>query len=356
MIAPERILVVIPSSEAGGAEAQTLRLARGFAEMGAEVLVTADPSLAGQLPGAPCLRPASLAFDASAESGLMRARQAAALRPVLAGFRPEAALIGLGSPQEGLGAMQALEAAGVPMLGVAHLVRRDWELSASDQALAAALRAGWVAVSTPSARRLEALFGLPAGRVATLRNGLPPAPPPRSATRAEFGLPEGVPLLLGVGRIDSRKGAALAPYIAARIAPAVMALAGSGPLEDALREAPGVHLLGHVGDVAGLLALADAFLLASEHEGAPLAVLEAARAGTPILATAAALEAWPEARAMARLVLREPGHIAAAFAETLADRDGTVRRSTVAREVAAAWDEAAMIRRAAWLLAAEAAR
>lgn len=356
MIAPERVLVVIPSSEVGGAEAQTLRVARGFAAMGAEVLVTADPALAERLPPDLALRPAPLAFDPDAESGLMRTRQAAALGPVLAGFRPEAALIGLGSPQEGLGAMQALEAARVPMLGVAHLVRRDWRLGAADRAAAAGLRAGWAAVSAPAARRLEALFGLPHGRVATLPNGLPPAVPGAPVSRAGFGLPEEVPILLSVGRLDSRKGAALAPGIAARIAPAVVALAGTGPLEDALRGKAGVHLLGHVSNVPSLLALADAFLLASEHEGAPLAVLEAARAGTPILATSAALEAWPEAAAMARLVIRDPARIAEAFAETLADRAGTARRVTVARGVAASWDEAAMIRRAAWLLAAESAR
>jgi len=356
MTPPERILVVIPSSEAGGAEAQTLRVARGLAAMGAEVLVAADPSLTGRLGTDLPLRPAALAFDPDAESGPMRARQAAALAPVLAGFRPEAALIGLGSPQEGFGALQALEEAGVPTLAVAHLVRRDWKLGAADRAVAAALRTGWAAVSAPSARRLEALFGLPQGRVAAVPNGLPVAAPARPASRAGFGLPEGVPILVSVGRLDSRKGAALAPGIATRIAPAVVALAGTGPLEAALRGAPGVHLVGHVAEIPGLLALADAFLLASEHEGAPLAVLEAARAGTPLLATSAALEAWPEAAEMARLVIRDPASIAAAFAESLADRAGTARRVAVAREVAAAWDEAAMIRRTAWLLAAEAAR
>lgn len=350
---PERILIVIPSPEFGGAERQTMQVARGLARMGAEVAVAADPALTEGL--APLAEGVSrhalpIAFDTHGVASAVQARQARALAPLLAGWRPEVALVCAALPNEGLGAMLALRAARVPMLGVAHLVRRDGELGATDRAAFAGLDAGWAAVSAPAARRLEALLGLPPGRVATLPNGLPPLPPPIPA-----GLGEG-PVLLSIGRLDLRKGAMLAPAIAAAIAPARLVMAGQGPLAAMLAGAPGVELLGQVSDIPALLARADAFLLASEHEGCPLSVLEAAQAGCPILATHQALEAWPEARSMARLVLRDAVHIASVFAESLRDRDGTARRVAQARAMAAAWDEDAMIRRTAWLLAAEAAR
>ena len=42
---PERILVVIPSPVLGGAEAQTLQVARGLRAMGAEVALAAEPAV-----------------------------------------------------------------------------------------------------------------------------------------------------------------------------------------------------------------------------------------------------------------------------------------------------------------------
>lgn len=50
--------------------------------------------------------------------------------------------------------------------------------------------------------------------------------------------------------------------------------------------APGrIRFPGCVDDVAGLLASAQLFVLASDHEGLPLSVLEAMRAGLPIVAS-----------------------------------------------------------------------
>ncbi|MBX9749029.1 MAG: glycosyltransferase [Roseococcus sp.] len=348
---PERILVVIPSPIFGGAEAQTLQVARGLIALGAElaiaaepdVLAAAGPALGRALPlPAPLRPPGALAPEAAWRW------QSRALQPLLHRFQPDVALVCCPLPTEGFGALEALDAAGIPSLAVAHLVRQDWELSDADRAALATLRADWAAVSEPNARRLEALFGLPPNRVAAIPNGLPPARPALPAWR---GLPPG-PKLLQVGRLDIRKGAQFAPGIAAAIAPAQMVLAGDGPLREKLVGATGVHLLGQSEEVPALLAAADAFILPSEHEGCPLSVLEAAQAGCPILATRQALEAWPEAAEMARFILRDPAQIGSVFAEMQRDAAGTAARVARARQVAAAWDEAAMIRRTAFLLAA----
>jgi len=346
---PERILIIIPSPECGGAERQTMQVARGMVRMGADVAVVADLSI---LPGltplaeAVTLHAAPIAFDAGVEAGAMRARQHQGLAALLAVLRPDAALICLGLPNEGAGAMQALDAAGVPMLAMAHLVRRDGVMGETDRAALRGIQVSWASVSAPASRRLEALLGLSPGAVATVPNGLPPA---AMVSRTARG---GRPILLTIGRLDMRKGATLAPALAAAIAPARLRMAGQGPLAEGLSGIPGLELLGQVEDVPALLAEADAFLLASDHEGCPLSVLEAAAAGCPILATAAALEAWPEPTRFARLVLRDATHIAATLAETLRDTQGTAARVAEARQLATAWDEAAMIRRTGFLLAA----
>lgn len=357
MNAPERVLAVIPSPFLGGAELQTLQVARGLAAMGADIAVAAEPAVleaAGSRLG-PCTGVAlPLRPDPERDFAAEHRHQARALAPFLATWRPDAALVCCPLPTEAFGALEALGAAGVPSLAVAHLVPSGWNLGRTERAALARLRTGWAAVSAPAARRLEALFGLPPDRVAAVPNGISPRPAAR-ADRARFGLPDAVPLLLLLGRLEERKGAQLAPGIARRLGSACVVLAGEGPLAGVLAGAPGLHLLGWVEETGSLLAGADALLLASEHEGGvPLAVQEAAWAGCPILATRTALEAWPEPERCARLVRRDAEDIARAFREVLEDRAGTAARAAAAREAVARWDEAAMLRRTAWLLAAEA--
>jgi hypothetical protein len=59
---------------------------------------------------------------------------------------------------------------------------------------------------------------------------------------------------------------------------------------------------------------------------------------------------------MAWMVRRDPDAIAAAFTALLADPVEAARRAAVAQQLAAAWDEAAMLRRTEALLRLEALR
>ncbi len=136
------------------------------------------------------------------------------------------------------------------------------------------------------------------GKARLIRNGVdfPPSRPgfDRVAKRAELGA-EG-PLVAAVSRLHRQKGLiyllrALPAVVKAR--PDLRAvLAGGGDLESGLRaEANRLGLggrlafLGERADVAEILAAADVFVLPSLWEGLPYAVIEAAAAGTPIVAS-----------------------------------------------------------------------
>lgn len=118
----------------------------------------------------------------------------------------------------------------------------------------------------------------------------------RAAARAALGVPEDALLLGSVGRLVALKNHALLIDALSGLLPAHPALhaaiVGDGPLMGELREriashglAERVHLAGARGDVPALLPAFDAFVLPSRTEGLSIALLEAAAAGLPIVAT-----------------------------------------------------------------------
>jgi glycosyltransferase involved in cell wall biosynthesis len=97
----------------------------------------------------------------------------------------------------------------------------------------------------------------------------------------------GRPVVLAIGRLAPQKD--FATLIAAAGGwrdLADLVIAGSGPLESALRSlGPDVSFIGHREDIPDLLASAAVFVLPSRWEGQPLVLQEALRAGVPIVAT-----------------------------------------------------------------------
>ncbi len=107
--------------------------------------------------------------------------------------------------------------------------------------------------------------------------------------------PVGTPArLIMVARFDDPKDHEMAIRCIARLKPdsCVLKLVGSGPLmEDAiglvseLKVNDQVEFLGDCLDVPDLLGESDVFLLFTRHEGLPISILEAMRAGLPVVAS-----------------------------------------------------------------------
>jgi glycosyltransferase involved in cell wall biosynthesis len=175
-----------------------------------------------------------------------------------------------------------------------------------------------------------------------------------SAIRTELGLEPGDQLVVTAASLTRQKGYptlldAAEAFIGSSPA-VVFAAAGTGPLEADLRAKAGglgdtFRFLGFRPDAVALIAAADVFVLASDWECMPVAVMEAIAVGTPIVATAVGeLPALFEDGVEALLV--PPGHpglLAAAIRRITSDPALGTRLAAAAAARAGEFD----VRRAA---------
>ncbi|GAB7187601.1 glycosyltransferase family 4 protein [Kitasatospora sp. Ki12] len=157
-------------------------------------------------------------------------------------------------------------------------------------------RAAAVTTLTDEARAvLQEQFALPDGKVHVIPNSraaesYPPADgrDDRRAARHALGLPADVLLVAWIGAIAPEKRLDLALDVLDRLPDVRLAVAGDGPLRESLARHPAAaraHFLGPLPDPAPLYRAADALLLTSDSEGVPGALIEAALAGVPAVAT-----------------------------------------------------------------------
>ncbi len=128
------------------------------------------------------------------------------------------------------------------------------------------------------------------------RDPMPEYPRPENPWRKDPWQENRWPRIVSVGRLSKEKGVDLLletlPGLVSRFPKLLCSILGSGPEEGALREMVRrtglencVHFAGYQSDPMAFLVDADLFVLPSRYEGMPNALLEAASAGLPLVAT-----------------------------------------------------------------------
>jgi len=195
-----------------------------------------------------------------------------------------------------------------------------------------------VAVSPPLAEQLRARVD--PRRVRTIPNAWTPGGPllPRAEARRLLGLAAGAWVAGWVGRLSPEKGADVLLDALPHLPGVTAAFLGDGAEAVPLRARAAwrgmtsrVRWAGAVPDAAALYAAFDVFVLSSRTEGTPMALLEAAAAGVPVIA--ARVGGVPHVLGEGEALLVPPENPVA-----LADAVDAVRRdpSAAARRAAAA--------------------
>ena len=147
----------------------------------------------------------------------------------------------------------------------------------------------------------SARCGLPAGKVTVIHNGIQVDRVTRRHSVAQarnlLNLPLSAFITVTIGNLHRYKGQEFLlramPALVARHPEVLAVIAGSGPAEDDLRRLVAelklernVRLLGFCSEIGTLLDAADLYVQSSLVEAFPIAILEAAASGLPIVSTA----------------------------------------------------------------------
>ncbi|MFN2594740.1 MAG: glycosyltransferase family 4 protein [Actinomycetota bacterium] len=186
-----------------------------------------------------------------------------------------------------------------------------------------------LAVSQDIARHLEGRS--PASHVEVMHLGIESPEGRRRTTgevRRELKVPDAVPLLVTVARLDAQKALHVLIDAVKALQPLTAMVVGTGSLQTELERrvteagiADRFKLLGWRDDVSDLVAAADVFCLSSVWEGVPLAAQEAIALDTPVVATdVGGMRDLIEDGVSGRLVpAGDPRSLAAAISDVLDD-------------------------------------
>jgi len=290
--ARQRVLLVITRGEPGGAQLHVLELVRGLHEtVEFVVAVGDDPYLPGEL------RQLGIAVHVLADlkreiAPAADQRTLATLRALIRTVRP--GLVHTHSTKAGVLGRAAAWREGVPALHTAHawsfsdgLPRRRIACAVPIEVLAGRATRRFIVVSEADREIALRYHVARPDQVRVVHNGVAD-----TDWRAVPDAP-GTPTIAMVARMAAPKDHLLLICALARVpVPFRLLLIGDGPdraeIEAAIRAAgldEHIELAGVSGEVPRLLASAQIGALVSRQEGFPLAVIEAMRAGLPVVAS-----------------------------------------------------------------------
>lgn len=296
-MSPFTVLFIITRSDAiGGAHIHVRDMAAALRGIGvdARVAVGGDGPYLERLAerGIPVERLAHLVRPIQPLADL---RGLSELRSLLRARRPT--LVSVHSSKAGLLARMACRSVGVPVVFTAHgwsftdgVGARTAQLYRQVERFAGRLADRIITVSHFDQRIAELAGVGDARRLRTVHNGMPTLTAAPAAARPKSGPVR----LVMTARLDEQKDhrTLLAALGQLRDADWQLDLIGEGPSLPALQQqahvlriSERIRFLGLRNDVAGLLGAADLFLLISHWEGFPRSILEAMRAGLPVVAT-----------------------------------------------------------------------
>ena len=249
--------------------------------------------------------------------------------------RPDLILFVNGGPASNLTATEVAKDLGIPYLTVVHCATPDWSKQFSQHLdrLPAVYEqaAAIVTVSQDNLNLMHELFGLAPHLGQVIYNGRPQSYfqhrdlDRRSQLRQEWGIPEDGILCFTAARLDPCKGYQYQVMAMQQLQQNAVfsrlyfVWAGQGSVSDRLQKMVNelgindrVRFLGERLDVPELLDAADIFILPSQFEGMPLAIMEAMAKGVPVIATA--VSGIPE----------ELGHTGALLPDPKVDSQATI--------------------------------
>ncbi len=217
-----------------------------------------------------------------------------------------------------------------------------------------------IAIGTDGATALREKAGIAASKLEIIRAGVDPAnyTESKQQARAALEIDEAAKIVVMVARLFPEKNHQMLlqafAEVVKKLPAAKLLMVGDGVEEAAIRAMidslnlkAQVEMLGVRRDVPRLLAAADLFVLSSDREGLPIAVLEAMAAAKPIVATAVGdIPMVVQDRHTGRVVPpNDAASFAAAMLEILRDDDKTVQMGAQGRMAVEAYSLQAMIRR-----------
>lgn len=312
-----KLLIIFPSTQRGGAEEYTLKIAQGILQSGWEIQ-TAFPKTPETISLINDFTQQNIEYHqldiadvsgnkfTSLKASLFRLWETSKL---LFKIKPDVVLLNLPAHHLGFIVLLVCGLLQISTAVVFHLIPFPASFSPSKLRAyhwAKARNQEWITISDYNRQYLAQEFDLDPQEWHCIYNGIQQDSPIiqspidkhqlRSRIRQELGLAETSQLLLTVARLHPQKGhdylIPIIPEIIAKYPQVQFVWVGNGEyqiyLTNLLRKyqvEKQVTFLGYRNDIPHLLAAADIFLFPSYQEGLPFAVLEAMISGLPIVAS-----------------------------------------------------------------------